>query len=107
MGPEYLDSTESAIILNNDPSSKQVVTEFYTYRNLKTPPIPLPTITLAYCLKNMIGNYTLTLTEKMYAEYSQGKMLHSELKGKFSWEIITFLLGLGRSFRVNCSKNGV
>jgi hypothetical protein len=43
----------------------------------------------------------------MYEEYSQGKMLHNELRANFSWKIMDFCVGLDSKLREKCSQNNI
>lgn len=43
----------------------------------------------------------------MYDEYSQGRMLHNELRAKFSWKIMGFCIGLDRELRSRSGQNNI
>lgn len=98
----YANTIESGAILADE--LKRLKLE---RRNVLAPNIPDPPLTLIYCIKNLVGWELTGLTERMYAEYSQGNMLQHELRAKFSWSLAKFLMGIARNLRTNYEKLGI
>lgn len=65
-----------------------------------------PTNLKAY-LKKLVGQFTTDLAQTMYSEYSKGTMLQTELKARFSWEIMQFSLNIDRLVWYNCQAYGI
>lgn len=85
--PEFLSCDESNVILMNE--TKEIVAYEHRIHGsqifTELPESALSEASLMTNIKRVTGHYMTMLTEKMYAEYSQGKMLHNELRAQFSW----------------------
>lgn len=57
--------------------------------------------TLEMLVKRKLGHYCSELTERMYRNFVSNKIDEKELKAKYSWSLLEFMVGLTRDLRAN------